>query len=86
MRSRLSSPASRKPVGDDPEAARREALAILEQIRKDPRHDSPALTPAERRRGRKLAMLERRKGPLWLYGQIALCVVLFGYLGCSLVK
>ena len=85
-RSRVATPGSLRPVIDDREFARLEARAILEQVRKDPRAGAISQAPAERRRGRKLAMLERRKGPIWLYGQIALCVVLFGYLGCSLVK
>lgn len=85
-RSRASSPGSLRPVADDREFARLEARAILEQVRKDPRIGATPQAPAERRRGRRVAVLERRKGPVWLYGQIVLCVVLFGYLGCSLVK
>lgn len=85
-RSRLSSPGSLRPVVDDREFARLEARAILEQVRKDSRIGAQSQAPAERRRGRKVAVLERRKGPVWLYGQIVLCFVLFGYLGCSLVK
>lgn len=85
-RSRVSSPGSLRPVVDDRKFARLEARAILEQVRKDSRIGAQAPAPAERRRGRRVAVLERRKGPVWLYGQIVLCVVLFGYLGCSLVR
>ena len=85
-RSRVPSPGSLRPVVDDREFARLEARALLEQVRKDSRIGAQSQAPAERRRGRRVAVLERRKGPVWLYGQIVLCVVLFGYLGCSLVK
>lgn len=85
-RSRVASPGSLRPVIDDREFARLEARAILEQVRKGSQVGAQSQAPAERRRGRRVAVLERRKGPVWLYGQIVLCVVLFGYLGCSLVR
>jgi len=34
----------------------------------------------DRRRFHKLAFVERRKGRIWMYGELALCAVLLVYL------
>ena len=79
---------SKRSQEDDTELARREARALLEQT--GHKFPSPGQRAApgsgERRRARGFSILERRKGELWTYGQVVLCVVLLTYLGYSLLK
>ena len=74
---------------DDVEIARREARALLGQLERRPPptggHKASAAS-GERRRVSKFALLERRKGELWTYGQVVLCVVLLSYLAYALLK
>ena len=73
---------------DDVELARREARALLGQLERKPAATGQKASSAsgERRRERKFALLERRKGELWTYGQVVLCVVLLSYLAYSLLR
>ncbi len=93
--SRTSAPSHARPEArahpsreDDAEVARREARALLEKAgHKLPSQGQKASQGSgERRRERGFALLERRKGDLWKYGEVVLCAVLFSYLGCSLLK
>lgn len=72
----------------DVEIARREERALLEQTghRLPPTVQKASPGSGERRREKRLALLERRKGELWTYGQVVLCVVLLSYLAYSLLK
>lgn len=88
--SRPASPSARtdRSQEDDAELARKEARALLEQTG----HGFPSTgqkasrSSGERRHEQEFALLERRKGELWTYGQVILCVVLLLYLGYSLLK
>lgn len=42
--------------------------------------------PKERRRGQKMVLVERRKGKAWMYGEIAICVVLVLFLVWQVLK
>lgn len=72
----------------DVERARREARVVLERAGHKLPSTGQKASPgsAERRRERGFALLERRKGDLWKYGEVVLCVVLFSYLAFSLLK
>jgi hypothetical protein len=47
---------------------------------------TPTKKNVDRRSRIKLALMERRKGPAWLYGQIVVAVLLFSYLGRRLLR
>lgn len=71
---------------DDAELARREAREFLEQTGRGIAPSAARGAPKERRREKRIALIERRKGQAWLVGQVVLLAVLLGYLGCSLAR